>query len=76
MTVHVGVSHTAENVTLESCANRSGYCQPDVKKCKLLNGVNLLGDQEHLKTQLDLDRIKKEAETFSVNLTVSDNVGR
>lgn len=74
--VHAGVSHVAEQVTLESCANRSGYCNTDVKECLLQNGINMCGDEENLKTKLDLNRIKLEAEQFSVNLSLSDNVGR
>lgn len=74
--IHNGVSHIAKRVTLESCANRSGYCGIDVKECKLLNGVNVLGDKEHIKTGIDLDLIKCEAEQFSVNLDKSDNAHR
>lgn len=76
LVVHVGVSHIATHLTLESCANRSGYNGIDVKECKLLNGVNLLGCEEHLKTKIDVETIKSEAESYSVNLMVSDDARR
>lgn len=74
--VHAGVSHIAQHLTLESCANRSGYCGEDVKECKLLNGINSLGDEEHLKTNIDLNLIKEEAKSFDVNLFISDDARR
>lgn len=74
--VHAGVSHVAQHLTLESCANRSGYCGEDVKECKLLNGINSLGDEEHLKTSIDLNLIQEEAKSFDVNLFISDDARR
>lgn len=74
--IHNGVSHNAKRVTLESCANRSGYCGVDVKECKLLNGINVCGDREHIKTGIDLDLIQSEAKKYSVDLDTSDNANR
>ncbi len=74
--VHCGVSHNTEYLTLESCANKSGYCSLDVNECKLQDGVNILGEEEHIKTKIDLETIKSEAEQCSVNLTISDNAHR
>ena len=74
--VHVGVSHIATHLTLESCANKSGYNGVDVKECKLLNGCNVLGDEEHLRTGINLEDIRSEAESYSINLIVSDDARR
>lgn len=74
--VHVGVAHRAKCLTLESCANRSGYCKPDVKECILLNGINSIEGEEHLKTRIDLNRIQSEAKQLSVDLDISDDAER
>ncbi|XP_065200935.1 pyroglutamyl-peptidase 1 isoform X2 [Planococcus citri] len=74
--VHAGVSHIAKCLTLESCANKSGYCKSDAKECILLNGINSFGNEEHLKTKLDLNNISSEASQFSVNLCISDDASR
>lgn len=71
--VHVGVSHMAKYLTLESCANRSGYCRVDVKECKAPNGVNASEEIEHIKTKIDVHRIRNEAKEFSVNLEISND---
>lgn len=74
--VHAGVSHIAKEITLESCANKSGYCGIDVKECKLMDGIHSLGQEEHIKTNIDLELIRSEAKQFSVNLHISDDANR
>lgn len=74
--VHAGVSHIAKEITLESCANRSGYCGVDVKECRLLDGIHSLGEEEHIKTNIDLELIRSEARRFCVGLHISDDANR
>lgn len=74
--VHAGVSHLAKHLILESCANKSGYCSSDAKECKLLNGINIIGEKENLKTNIDLNVIMSEAKEFSIDLSISDDAHR
>ena len=79
--VHVGVSHLAEKLTLETRANNTGYSSPDVKaSCPPNNCCVPAFQQEKLDTCLDLQdlchQVTVQARDQGVEADVSEDAGK
>ncbi|XP_050294487.1 pyroglutamyl-peptidase 1 isoform X2 [Anthonomus grandis grandis] len=57
LVVHVGVSALAEEITIETCSNKTGYLRPDVEEKCLPNSEARCGTDHCLKTGISTKAI-------------------
>lgn len=66
--IHVGVSHKAKNITLESCASKHGYDRPDVQG-KIPTGKECcIGTEKQFKTNLAIEKLVDDLNTLNIGV--------
>lgn len=76
--IHVGVSHTAKNLTLESCALKQSYEIPDIKGETPSQKECCIGKEMCMTTNLQVEKLAAELNSLKigVDFSTSDYAGR
>ncbi|XP_034246064.1 pyroglutamyl-peptidase 1 [Thrips palmi] len=75
--IHVGVSHKAKTLTLETCASKNGYSKPDVKGNMLPEQECCIGSEQRVFTKLAVERLAEDLNNLrlGVNFCTSNDAG-
>lgn len=66
--IHVGVSHKAEKLTLETCASKNGYKKPDVKGKMLPESECCIGSEQRVFTKLAVEKLAKDLNNLKIGV--------
>lgn len=75
--IHVGVSHKAQELTLESCASKQGYKSPDVKGKTPNQKECCIGNELQVSTNLAVEKLAMDLNDLNmgVNFCTSNDAG-